>query len=914
MQHISQAKLQEILPAHYVLEKPLSAGSFGHTYLARHKNLPETPHCVIKMLSLHRSENWKVIDLFEREAKILKHLTHDNIPNYIDSFTLQEDQETYFFLVQEYVSGKSLREWVEDGRHFSTDEVLRMGWQAADILTYLHDFHPPIIHRDLKPSNFMLDRQNKLWIIDFGAVRDTLMAQGMQGSTIVGTFGYMPMEQYEGRAQPASDLYALGMTLIFLLTRQEPSHLPKKALRPDFRSRTRLPESVARVIDKLVEVDLNKRYQQASEVRQAFARLRLKKRGVASHLKKLRLDTTAAGAILGVLVGVGLLFLLIFKLGSIPEQSVLTEPEEVLTVMDTVQDNAKPWKRVPGKHDYIIRSVITEANGVWLSSYGTLYYQSLEAQGAIYKWSSEQIMQSDSIRGLRQHKNTVYVLGEHKNNKQMLAYTQGPESQWLRIALPPSPEEAGAFVVDTAGNIWISQDKTVWTYDMQAHRWNKRYTLDHKVSALHQDKQGRLWLGTLRELYKVEAGAPKKQAELQKGYIKDLTMGAETLGIISSEGFYRFQPEQRTVTRHLPKHDITAIMPLDNDWVVTTKSQGMHRISASGTKTWSYAEGLPEDHISTISHNERYVITVLDQEELLFLPVDTFKRAFDEVRSPEAIKPLQSFKTGCDVQNSQGDVFVSRAAKRERVFFKNRSICPYGDTFRQGNTLFFIKDNTLFKQVGAKLTPIPMPVKTYLLPESLLFDPQGRIWLSISLKGNFVYDKKWKRLKPESPLHFIWHQNKMYAMNRDGNVYSYDQRLESLNAPADLRFTSVYDMESVNDRLVFATSRGLMMYHPESGQWSELVKGFTQRLAHDKDGIWFTRLKKGLGYYDFKTRETFFWSSREGLPTNYLTALAMGKPGQLWIEDGYERVHVYRATDLRDNHAKIQKKNTRTGS
>jgi hypothetical protein len=182
--------------------------------------------------------------------------------------------------VQEYVDGKSLAQLVQEGRHFSEPEALRLALKLCDLLQYLHSLSPPIVHRDLKPGNIILSAEDRLFLMDFGAVKDSMLtdyAKSLGTLTVVGTYGYMPIEQIEGRAQPQSDLYALGMTLIHLLSHKEPIDIEKKGLELDFRPHVNISDNFAGVIKKLIAPDWQQRYQSAADVKADIERLERKR-------------------------------------------------------------------------------------------------------------------------------------------------------------------------------------------------------------------------------------------------------------------------------------------------------------------------------------------------------------------------------------------------------------------------------------------------------------------------------------------------------------------------------------------------------------------------------------------------------------------------------------------------------------
>src|SRR5690606_21635321 len=153
----------------YRLERLLGQGGFARTYLARDQRTGSA--CAIKELSLKAAEDWKAVELFEREAKVLSQLQHADIPRFVDSFTVDSPTDLHFYLVQEYIAGKNLKEWVRSGRHFTAWETIKLAIRLCSILEYLHGLSPPLIHRDLKPSNVILGDDGSLHLIDFGSVR-----------------------------------------------------------------------------------------------------------------------------------------------------------------------------------------------------------------------------------------------------------------------------------------------------------------------------------------------------------------------------------------------------------------------------------------------------------------------------------------------------------------------------------------------------------------------------------------------------------------------------------------------------------------------------------------------------------------------------------------------------------------------
>jgi eukaryotic-like serine/threonine-protein kinase len=193
---------------------------------------------IIKMLAFSCDLGWDDLKLFEREAQTLKTLSHPAIPRYLDSLEFDGPKSKGFALVQSYIPGNSLETYVQAGRAFTVAEIKAIALQILDILTYLHGRHPPAIHRDIKPSNIVVQEAadgsiSNVYLVDFGSVQ-TLASTAGKTVTVVGTYGYMPPEQFGGYATPASDLYSLGATLVALATMAHPADLPQKDLRIDF--------------------------------------------------------------------------------------------------------------------------------------------------------------------------------------------------------------------------------------------------------------------------------------------------------------------------------------------------------------------------------------------------------------------------------------------------------------------------------------------------------------------------------------------------------------------------------------------------------------------------------------------------------------------------------------------------------
>ena len=208
------------LAGRYDLVRELGHGSFGRTFLARDRT-SDRP-VAIKVLDRLGGADWKAHELFEREASVLRSLRHHGVPEVHELSRDVWEGAPAAFLVMEYVEGVSLGQMIDEHRQFEPADVVHTFLELLGILDYLHGRVPPVLHRDIKPSNIIVRPDGSPALVDFGSVRRVFLGAEEAGSTVAGTYGYMPYEQYMGQASPASDLYALGATFLHLLTGRAP--------------------------------------------------------------------------------------------------------------------------------------------------------------------------------------------------------------------------------------------------------------------------------------------------------------------------------------------------------------------------------------------------------------------------------------------------------------------------------------------------------------------------------------------------------------------------------------------------------------------------------------------------------------------------------------------------------------------
>ncbi len=266
------------LDGRYKITKLLGGGGFGQTFFAQDIKLPGNPLCVVKQLQPQSNDPYtlKVARrLFDTEAEVLHKLgEHDQIPRLLAHF----EHNQQFYLVQQLIDGHDLTQEITPGKCWSETQVITLLKDVLTTLTFVHA--QQVIHRDLKPANLIRRNQDsKIVLIDFGAVKEVstqvVNSPGKSSLTVgIGTPGYMPNEQANGKPRFVSDVYALGMIAIEALTGLSPAR-GQISENPQtgeiiWREYAQVSPKLANVLDKMVRYDFRQRYQSASEVLQAL--------------------------------------------------------------------------------------------------------------------------------------------------------------------------------------------------------------------------------------------------------------------------------------------------------------------------------------------------------------------------------------------------------------------------------------------------------------------------------------------------------------------------------------------------------------------------------------------------------------------------------------------------------------------
>jgi serine/threonine protein kinase len=240
----------------------------GSVLLAKDTRLADKP-TVIKALNAESTDPEKLQDdvrNFKREAETLAHLDHPLIPDVTDHF----EEGLRYYMVMDYVEGENLEHWLERTQQpMREQDALRYALEVLDILEYLAKQHPAIVHRDIKPANIIIGtKDTHAHLVDFGIARANTVSDGkLRKTTALGTPGYAPPEQYQGFADPRSDLYALAATLHHLVTNRDPGEYAPfqfpavRTLNPALSSR------LEQILIRGLKTDASERYQTPQQMR-----------------------------------------------------------------------------------------------------------------------------------------------------------------------------------------------------------------------------------------------------------------------------------------------------------------------------------------------------------------------------------------------------------------------------------------------------------------------------------------------------------------------------------------------------------------------------------------------------------------------------------------------------------------------
>ncbi len=243
----------------YEIDRLIAQGPRGRVYEARNAS---GARVALKELVFAVAPDPRAIDSFRREFDLLAQLRHPQLPKVLETFADNPPGGQRLYIAQELIVGEPLS--VRLGK-CTEPEAFRLARQLLDVLEYLHGLSPPVVHRDLKPANVIVTPEQKLVLVDFGSARDLIAAT--HRATMVGTFGYAPPEQLGGTTHPSCDLYALGATLIHLLSGIAPADMLTPALVLDFRPHVSLSPKMQAFLERLTARKTSDRFGSVAEAR-----------------------------------------------------------------------------------------------------------------------------------------------------------------------------------------------------------------------------------------------------------------------------------------------------------------------------------------------------------------------------------------------------------------------------------------------------------------------------------------------------------------------------------------------------------------------------------------------------------------------------------------------------------------------
>ncbi len=935
---------------YYQIEKELGQGGFATSWLARDTRSKQL--CVLKKINLAQMDTWKSLELFERECKTLKHLKHPGIPRFIAAWSHEgnEEQAPEAVLVQEYIPGKNLQQWLEDGRRFTEAEVLDLALQMCEILSYLHGFSPPVIHRDIKPGNVILNEHQRLFLIDFGAVKQTLANQS-QSVTLIGTFGYMPLEQMEGKSQPASDLYSLGATLVYLLSGRTPAELERKNLKLDFRPHTQLSNKFNQILDTLLEPDLSKRYSNVAELQADLLKLKQKKHTAPVLKDRLSQFWQKTSSAKRLLIGLGLLLILLF----IGLQNTVQKVKRVKENSQQSEEKAKKQTNTPLASDEIRWEKAALAPWERLAQAPRMDSLSEAPDGTVWGLSSSALYAFANDNPVPQKWMAQALTGGYASLKWLEAGVRGEvwfgtyNSQLYRFAKDATEafDKPDSADLSAIGH-W--QNQLLAAYGKRLYIWNARLGLfqvlkefPEEVTALHNQASAELWVGAKHHLYRYDS---KQWTSIWQGAsvyddrIRAIRATESHVYLGLEKRAVEFERQRKTLAPLLVGGTVKAleVQAKQAFWLGTadTLSEGLYLRVPGSPSLYSlgYREGLPGDRFETLLLDRQKRLWLSfnysGQGELWRAPADQAKQQL--LMSKSKALPAKHFKDACTAwetlkpaasEQIAGEVF----AKKTHVFWQQELVCPFGEGFRRRDGVALLQNfQGLFLWRQNKLSHRAPPHNVYG-SHSLLLDQQDQIWLA----RNFPYHvfrsqfqnkgHQWQAQtrqeglsEERAPLLFQTRKGRILAavmVKEHLPLQIWDPAKEhwqntTLKGPENyISATALRELKS--GELALATDKGLFMLSADL-QSAKAVNGLPypdiQAVAEDKQGqLWIIYNRfgqgRGLSVWNPQNGQVRHLDVRSGLVPDRFQALTIDKEDRIWLMEGAMAVKVYPLQDLR---------------
>lgn len=338
------AEIGSVIDGKYEILREIGHGGMSVVYLAMDTHLNKQ-WAVKEIKKKGSGKNDEIIvNSLLAEANLMKRLDHAALPRIVDII----DNGVTIYVVMDYIEGESLDKILNE--YGAQPEELVIGWamQLCDALAYLHAQKPPIIYRDMKPANIMLKPEGNIKIIDFGIARE-YKEQSLADTTVLGTKGYAPPEQYSGQTDARSDIFALGMTMHHLLTGIDPrsgeAYAPVRMWNPE------LSEGIELIIDKCVEPAPENRYQNCSDLLYDLEHPDLITRGYKKRQKRKVAAFMAAAGMTVVLLLTGAVCTTIAKNINNSNYEILVSPSTATALNEKIDSYKRAIAIYPERTD-----------------------------------------------------------------------------------------------------------------------------------------------------------------------------------------------------------------------------------------------------------------------------------------------------------------------------------------------------------------------------------------------------------------------------------------------------------------------------------------------------------------------------------------------------------------------------------